>query len=112
MADAPFKTPIQADYDLPWVRGWEYVIQEGSGTVQRLREERGWSRDDVHELTDFQLDPNTLGLIEGEYGAGMPWETDHLVMLAILFEMKPGELLDLIYEEKGRELLAEEARDA
>lgn len=101
----------EMDYSLPWVRGWEYVIQEGSGTVQRLREERGWTRDDVYDLTGGSIDPNTLGLIEGEYGPGVPWEVDQLVELAVVFDMKPGELLDLIYEEKGRELLAEETRD-
>jgi hypothetical protein len=102
------KSPIKPDYSLPWVLGWEYVMQEGSSLVRRLREERGWTRDDVYELTDYTLDPNTLGLIEGEYGIGLPWEIDQLVTLAVLFDMSPGQLLDRIYEDKGRELLAEE----
>lgn len=100
--------PIKPNYELPWVRGMEYVRQEGSTLVQRMREERGWTRDDVHELTDWALDPNTLGLIEGEYGAGIPWEIEHLDMLAVLFDTTPGKLLDRIYEEKGHELIAED----
>lgn len=100
--------PIKADYTKPWVRGWEYVMQEGSGYIQRERAARGWSRADVYELTDYELDPNTQGLIEGEYGVGIPWEIDHLVTYATLFDTTPGALLDAIYEEKGRELLADD----
>lgn len=100
--------PIKPDYKLAWVRGWEHVNQEGTGFIQREREARGWTRDDVYEMADWMLDPNTQGLIEGEYGPGLPFEIDHLVVYAVLFEMKPGELLDAIYEEKGRELLVED----
>ena len=109
MSDArtPLK-PIEPDYSLAWVRGWEYVSQEGTSLIEKLREERGWSREDVWELTDGQIDPNTLGLIEGDYGIGYPYEVDHLISLAVLFGCRPGELLDRIYEEKGSELLAED----
>lgn len=101
-------TPIKADYSLAWVCGMEYVNQEGSGVVQRMREERGWSREDVYELTDYMLNPNELGMIEGEYGPGVPFEIEHLTTLAVLFGCRPGELLDRIYEEKGSRLLEED----
>jgi hypothetical protein len=105
--DQPLK-PIEFDYSLPWVRGWEYISQEGSSLIERMRKERGWSREDVWELTDGVIDPNTLGLIEGDYGIGYPFEVDHLIYLAALFGCRPGELLDRIYEEKGNELLEED----
>lgn len=101
-------TPIKPNYDLPWVRGWEYVIQEGSSYIQHARKARGWTRENVWDLSDGVLDPATQALIEGDYGIGHPWEIDQLVTYAVLFETTPGRLLDTIYETKGTQLLAED----
>lgn len=103
--------PIKPDYSKAWVRGYEQVTQEGTSYFTRLREERGWTREQVYELTDWMLDPATQALIEGDYGIGGIWDFDHLYWLAVLYDKSPGDILNEIYEEKGRELLAEEAAD-
>lgn len=108
VADLRPLTPIKPDYSQAWVLGHEHISQEGTTFWQRKREEKGWTREDVHELTDWQLDPNTLGLIEGDYGPGTVWELDHLTTLAVLYGMRPGEMLDACFEEKGFQILEED----
>lgn len=98
---------IKPDYNLVWVRGSEYISQEGTSFWARLRVERGWSRDDVYELSDWILNPGTQSLFEGDWGPCMP-SLEEIEALAVLYGRKPGELLDECYEEKGRELLASE----
>lgn len=100
--------PIKPDYSKAWVRGEEHIGQEGTGFWQRKREQRGWSREDVYELTDFVLDPLTLGLIEGDYGCGGVWDMRQLIDLAHLYGESPGAMLDQCFEEMGRELMAED----
>lgn len=100
--------PIKPDFSLPWVRGWEHVSQEGSSYWRKLREARGWTRDDVYELTDWMINPATQALIEQEYGPCMP-DREELEYLAFLYGRKPGEMLDECYEEIGRVLAAEAA---
>lgn len=100
-------TPIKPDYTQPWVRGWEYILTEGTTFWTRLREERGWTREQVHELTDYVLSPAEQELLEGEWGPGMP-TLAQLELLAVLYGRRPGELLDECYEEKGYVLIAED----
>lgn len=100
--------PKEPDYNLPWVRGWEYICQEGQDYILKQRDQRGWTREDVHDMTEGSLDPNTQGLIEGDYGGGQIPDLDDLVCYAILFDTSPGKLLDDILEQKGRQLLAED----
>jgi hypothetical protein len=69
------------DWRWPWVRGDEYIEQEGTSFWQRLREERGWSREDVWDLTGDLVNPAEQALIEGDYGNGYIWEIDDLIAL-------------------------------
>jgi transcriptional regulator with XRE-family HTH domain len=95
-----------------WRRGAEYVCQEGSPLWQQLRQEKGWTREELEAQTDAV--------------AGMPvvWQRqamfedlpdlptiEELEALAQVYDTKPGELLDRCYEETGRMLREEEERD-
>ena len=100
-------TPIKPDYTQAWVRGQEHIGQEGTSFWTDIRKARGWSRDDVYELTDWLLCPAEQEILESEWGPGMP-DRDQLEILAVLYGCKPGALLDECYEIKGRELLAED----
>lgn len=99
------QTPIEPDFSKAWVRGEEYIGQEGSSYWTRIREGRGWSRDDVYELTDYQLCPAAQELLESEWGPSMP-DLHELILLAHLYGERPGDLLNECFEQKGRELLA------
>lgn len=100
--------PIEADYELPWVRGHEYIGQEGTDYWRKLREARGWTHEDVYELTNCLLTPGQQMIIEGEYTGGWVSDVDDLIVLAVLYGRKPGELLDECFESKGRELAEDE----
>lgn len=87
-----------------WQRGAEYVAQEGSELWQKLREERGWSREDVEEKTDLVCwERQTMF----EDRPDMP-DLQELEALATIYETSPGALLDRCFEEKGKELREEE----
>lgn len=105
------KAPIRPDYDKAWVRGWEYIGQEGTGYFERLRLERGWTREDVWQLTDGHLDPGVQAVYEGEFAPAWLPDLETIIELANLYGTSPGKLLDGCFEEKGRELLAEEEED-
>lgn len=99
-------TKIKPDYTQPWERGAEYVWQEGTGVWQKLREDAGLTREQFHEATDWFLHPARQELIEDALG----WpEYEELEWYARLAGTSPGRLLDRIFEEKGRELIAEDA---
>lgn len=105
------KAPIKPDYTKAWVLGWEYISQEGTSYFERLRLERGWSREDVWQLTDGHLDPGVQAVYEGEFAAAWVPDLETIIDLAHIYGMTPGQILDECFEEKGREILAEEARD-
>lgn len=104
--------PIEEDFSQPWVRGHEYICQEGTNYWLKQREARGWTHDEVHDLTDGALTPAMQMLIEGEYTGGWVEDVSQLVVLAVLYGRKPGEMLDECFETKGRELVEQEADDA
>lgn len=103
--------PVKHDFSKAWVRGWEHIAQEGTSYFQRLREARGWSRQDVWDLTDGHLDPGVQAVYEGEWAPAWAPDVDTLIDLAHIYGTSPGQLLDGCFEEKGRELLAEEEED-
>lgn len=103
--------PIKEDFRWPWARGEEHIRQEGTSFWQRLREERGWTRQDVWELTDYVLDPAQQAVIEGDYQPGLVWEMEDLCALATLYGRAPGELLDASFDEAGEMLLGERLRE-
>jgi hypothetical protein len=108
------RTPLEArkhDWRWPWVRGYEYISQEGTSFWRRLREAHGLSREDVYELSEYSLTPARQADIEGDYAAGAVWEMDDLLTLATIYGRAPGELLDASLDEKGSELLAGDMQD-
>lgn len=112
--DRPHKETVDPDYSLAWVRGWEYVYQDGSTLIERMRKERGWTRQDVHHLAggEWDLHPGVQAEVEGDYSLAMVTEIDQLISYAIIFGCRPGELLDRIFEEAGEKLLDEDEQDA
>jgi hypothetical protein len=89
--------------------GSEYVSQEGTTFWERLRTERGWTRDDVERLTEK----------EATEGFGVPViherqemfeerpdfpDLQELEALATLYDMTPGQLLDRCYTEEGERI--------
>lgn len=107
MSGSPTLKPIKEDFSLPWVRGREYVQQEGTSFFKDLRAEKGWTQDEVFELSDWILNPAIQAMLEQEWGPYLP-TLDELETLAVLYGRKPGELLDEMYERKGNELIREE----
>lgn len=101
--------PIKPDYDKAWVRGWGHINQEGTTYWRELREQRGWSREDIELLTDGCVPPPVQEMFE-DYPT-MPSRED-LEALAIVYSSTPGRLLDSCYEAKGAELLTEEAQES
>lgn len=81
-----------------WELGQESVDQEGTGFWQRLREERGWSREDVEERTDGMI--RAWEQIGWEDDLAFP-DVEQLAELARLYDTTPGSLLDNCYCEKG-----------
>jgi hypothetical protein len=103
----PDISPVKPDYSQAWVRGWEYISQEGTSFWTGLREAHGYTRDHINELADGTLPPPVQELFECDWGPSLP-ELDDLITLATVYGCKPGELLDRCFEEKGRILIAEE----
>jgi release factor glutamine methyltransferase len=82
-----------------WETGANYVHENGSPLWRMLRQEKGWSRDDVWEKTDGICLPPAQEIWEDHIG--FP-EWEELEALATLYELTPGELLDRVYEMQGR----------
>jgi len=99
------KEAIKPDYSKPWVRGEEYICQEGTEFWRRLREERDWTMDDVELLTDGMVTIPAQMIFE-DY-PGQP-DLHELVALAVIYDTSPGKLLDDCYESKGREIMEDE----
>lgn len=111
MSGFGYYDPIQPDYDQAWVVGEEHVGQDGTYFWKRLREEQGWSQEDVYALTGFMLSPPEQMMIESAYQPGYVGDVRQLVMLAVIYGRKPGELLDECFEDAGREIIAERKVD-
>jgi hypothetical protein len=101
---------VQPDFDQAWVVGHEYIDQEGTTFWKKLREDHGYSREDVEAMSTglCYLSIPEQALFE-DY-PGMP-SVEHLVTLAAIYDTTPGALLDRCFEEKGKELIEERRQD-
>lgn len=107
MSDTLLK-PIEPDFSQDWVRGAEHTAQEGSEFWQKKREEKGWSREDVEQLTDGMVIVERQTMFEDR--PDFP-DLQELEALAHIYETSPGALLDAAFEEWGALLRSEEEGD-
>lgn len=107
MGQAPRK-PIGPDFSRDWVVGAEHIAQDGSDFWQKKREQMGWSRQEVEELTDGMVIVERQTMFEDR-----PYfpELDELEALAHIYATSPGALLDACFEERGMLLRGEEEAD-
>lgn len=97
---------IKPDFTKAWEIGCEYVMQEGSGVWQKIREEAGYTREELYEALDYMaLHPARQQLLE-EIVDWPEWE--ELEWYARIADMTPGQLIDYIYITKGEEILKDE----
>ena len=92
--------PVKPNFNLPWERGLEHIEQEGS-PIGLMREERGWTKGDIYELSGFELHPAQQELYEDL--PGLP-SLDDLVRYARVFGFSPGELLDKLFRREAERL--------
>lgn len=98
------------DFTEAWVVGHEYVSQEGTSFFRKLREEAGYTRENIADMTAGLafLPPPAQELFED--WLDLP-NLEQLIALAVVYDTSPGELIDRCFREKGAQLLAERADD-
>jgi hypothetical protein len=84
-----------------WYTGAEYIGQEGTNFWTLIREKHDLRRIDVYDLSDYVLPEPAQALFEDH--CYMP-DLAQLEVLALIYGMKPGELLDACYEYEARRI--------
>lgn len=101
---------VEGNYELAWEVGYEYVGQEGTNVFTVLREDRGWTQEDVEQLTGGMV-PIPIQMMLEDYPIGGHVDVDELVHLARIYGLSPGGLLDLIFVTAGQRILDERKLD-